>query len=144
FVCSSDDVDDTVSIRNEWYSRRLRARVWIYIEQGAIHGFADPVPDHVYRLRMFTDTLHAALAWRPDAEITAQEKLCELIGADRFRRYLCTGAVAETSRRSGVTYLFRRLRPTIAIRATDAGSRFLAALCLHPISYYSSTFAGGM
>jgi hypothetical protein len=46
----------------------------------------------------------------------------------------------ETSRRSGVSYLFRRLKPTLAIK----DGRALCALCLHPIGYYEGTWSGAM
>lgn len=59
---------------------------------------------------------------------------------------MMTGSFLETSQRSGVTYLFRRLRPTLAMRGSLDGSsvHILAALCLHPIGYYSDSFAGTM
>ena len=52
----------------------------------------------------------------------------------------------EKSERSGVTYLFRKLRPTVALRPCRDGDgmRVLAALCLHPIGYYDGSWAGAM
>jgi hypothetical protein len=56
-----------------------------------------------------------------------------------------TGMFLETSKRSAVTYLFRRLRPTVAIgRNKDGGGNIMAALCLHPIAYYAGSWAGAM
>lgn len=56
-----------------------------------------------------------------------------------------TGAFIETSPRSGVTYMFRRLRPTLAIKAgPDGDLRILCGLCLHPIGYYAGTWGGAM
>lgn len=40
--------------------------------------------------------------------------------------------------------VFRKGRPTIAIRQTEEYSRALCALCLHPIGYYGDTWAGAM
>ena len=54
------------------------------------------------------------------------------------------GHFAESSEHSLVTYLFRRGRPTIAIRQTEEYSHPLCALCLHPIGYYGDTWAGAM
>ena len=48
------------------------------------------------------------------------------------------------SKRSQVTYMFRRGRPTIAIRQDETGGFPLCALCLHPIGYYADTWAGVM
>ena len=61
-----------------------------------------------------------------------------------FKHYLLTGMFLETSARSGVTYLFRRLRPTIAITTKTGDARVLATLCMHPIGYYEETWAGAM
>ena len=45
-----------------------------------------------------------------------------------------------------MAYLFRRLRPTLALRfnAADGRIRLLAALCLHPVGYYERSWAGAM
>lgn len=52
---------------------------------------------------------------------------------------------AERSPRSGISYIFRRLRPTIALKAgKDDRMRCLAALCMHPIGYYDGSWAGAM
>jgi hypothetical protein len=47
----------------------------------------------------------------------------------------------ELSKRSEVTYVFRRGRPTIALRQTEEWTRLLCALCLQPIGYYGNTWA---
>ena len=87
-------------------------------------------------------TLDAATVWPVEAEQKAQKKLASLIPADSFELYVLTGHFAETSERSLVTYLFRRGRPTIAIRQTEEYSHPLCALCLHPIGYYGDTWPG--
>ena len=43
-----------------------------------------------------------------------------------------------------MTYLFRKGRPTVALREVEEGSYPLCALCLHPIGYYGETWAGVM
>jgi hypothetical protein len=40
--------------------------------------------------------------------------------------------------------LFRKGKPTIAIRQDEEGGHPLCALCLHPIGYYGDTWAGVM
>jgi hypothetical protein len=69
--------------------------------------------------------------------------------------YTCTGQFLETSKRSGLTYLFRRLRPTVVLTGQGAssdqftgevtpGMRILTCLCLHPIAYYANSYCGAM
>ncbi len=92
------------------------------------------------------ETLRSSVAWSIEGESRALQTLGTLIRHHQFKQYLLTGSFLETSRRSGVTYLFRKLRPTVAIRAdyrTDR-TRILCALCLHPIAYYSGSWAGVM
>lgn len=55
---------------------------------------------------------------------------------------LMTGSYAETSERSGVTYWFRRLRPTLALSYRGTRLRCLAALCTHPLGTYEGSWAG--
>src|SRR5213596_4428728 len=85
-------------------------------------------------------TLDAAAVWPVEAERKAQERLAGLIPADAFELYALTGHFPEVSKRSGVTYLFRRGRPTIALRQNEEVNYPLCALCLHPIGYYADTW----
>jgi hypothetical protein len=96
------------------------------------------------RLAFTIRTLDAAVAWPVEAEQKAQKKLASLVPEHVFELYLLTGHFAEESKRSKVTYLFRRGRPTIALRQTEEYSHALCALCLHPIGYYGNTWAGVM
>ena len=57
---------------------------------------------------------------------------------------MLTGHFSETSKDSQVMYVFRRGRPTIALREVGEEFRILCALCLHPIGYYGDTWAGVM
>jgi hypothetical protein len=88
--------------------------------------------------------LDAAAAWPLEAEQRAQKKLASLIPEDLFELYLLTGHFPEISKRSQVTYLFRKGRPTIAFRQFDDVTILLCALCLHPIGYYGDSWAGVM
>jgi len=61
--------------------------------------------------------------------------------------YILNGMFPETSKRSGVTYIFRKGLPTLALRIDKLEDKrerrhFLAALCQHPLAYYADTFAG--
>lgn len=56
------------------------------------------------------------------------------------------GTFLERSKRSGIVYMFRKLRPTIAITPhhPDGDLRVLCGLCLHPLGYYQESHAGAM
>lgn len=93
---------------------------------------------------MLLSTLGAADAWGLEQEANAVNTLGTLIRHRQLKQYLQTGMFMERSPRSNVSYLFRRLRPTIAITHTGREPRILCALCLHPIAYYEGSWAGAM
>lgn len=87
----------------------------------------------------------AKTCWSMEAEWKAMGKLEELIGDHQFRSYFLTGTFMESSKRSKTTYVFRKLRPTLAFSRSDEKEvKILCALCLHPIGYYQSTWCGVM
>jgi hypothetical protein len=98
------------------------------------------------RLSFMLRTLQAAAAWPVEAEQKAQQKLASLIPTDQFELYVLTGHFSEVSKRSQLTYLFRKGRPTIVMREFESEdiTHALCALCLHPIGYYGDTWAGVM
>jgi len=97
------------------------------------------------RVDLLLGSLGIMDAWLEEAENKAQTKLWNLIGHHRFTQYRMTGIFPETSKRSGVIYIFRRLRPTIALKATaDGFIKILCTLCLHPIGYYFGAWGGVM
>ena len=85
-----------------------------------------------------------------DAELTAHKQLLTVLSKAQIASYILCGSFIEESTRSGVTYIFRKGRPTIAIRAvtrkegtvTTTDFVFLAALCCHPGGYFEDTFVG--
>ncbi len=89
-------------------------------------------------------SLAAADAWGIEQEATAVQTLGTLLRHRQFKQYMLTGMFLERSRRSGISYLFRRLRPTLALSTSKPDTRIIAALCLHPIGYYQSSWAGAM
>lgn len=138
-------VEDAEGARmvNEWYDRRRGHHVLIWREaNGELcwGRISNQKADKEIK------TLGASIAWDIDAEITAMEKLRKVVEPHKFRQYFTTGSFLETSKRSGVTYLFRRLRPTVAMRGDLVSNsvRILAALCLHPIGFYNDSWAGAM
>ena len=126
---------------NSWWSDRLRVTIIVVKDRGGRARAAAELEDGLsFALR----TLEAASTWPIEAEQKAQKKLASLIPAHLFELYSLTGYYSEVSNRSQITYIFRRGRPTIAMREETGGYHVLCALCLHPIGYYGQTWAGVM
>lgn len=129
-------------VRNSWWCSNLRCDIHILEEpNGAITWALSPGANHLrYDLR----TLGCSEAWGVEQESKALHLLATLIGHHPFKQYLLTGMFLESSKRSGITYLFRRLKPTVAIHTVKGESRILCALCAHPIAHYAGSWAGAM
>lgn len=128
--------------RSVWRSRRRKATIIVLQnQQGRCRMLAVPEPRE---LDLALATLANSAPWTLNAETTAMQKLAELITAHQFQMYILTGSFVESSKRSKVSYLFRRCRPTVALREQDGTSRVLCALCLHPIGFYNGSHAGVM
>lgn len=141
------DLIESCETINSWYCRSHQAMILVlkHPDGRVFHGrLYSANADN----RLWTDfkTLRACTAWKPEAEERAISKLKAHISADCFKQYSLTGGFLEHSKRSGVVYWFRRLRPTVALAnpLLPGGLRVLATLCLHPIGYYGGTFAGVM
>lgn len=124
---------------NVRYERSL-----MYREEQRFLRLATPDDIAEEKLEKLIHTLAPCSYWTISAESNAIQKLASMVSAHRFKCYLCTGMFLETSERSGVSYLFRRCKPTIAFRHAEERLHLLACLCLHPLAYYFGTFAGGM
>lgn len=148
-----DDGEDEELV-NHWFSYRRNADVFIFHRKPSGRAFAFSVPrspdSSMDRLTFWLNTIGAADAWDQQAERKARTKLRSLFLTDRqWRHYDLTGSFLETSPRSGITYVFRRLRPTIALtprwpwfRTQHEQMRVLAVLCMHPIGYYEQSWGG--
>ena len=135
--------DSPVKVRNRFWSTRHRVEVVIFEHEGRIRWAALSRS----RLGLAFGTLAGSVAWGLEQESAALHLLGGMVKHAQFKQYLLTGMFLETSRRSGLTYLFRKLRPTVVIDGRDkdaASCRVLAALCLHPIAYYEDSWAGAM
>jgi hypothetical protein len=142
-----EERDRTSTVRNHFWSDRLRCDVVIWqeasgkIDWGKLFVGEQPTDKMLH-------TLYAADAWGIEQEGAAVHTLGTLLRHRPFKQYLLTGMFMEPSRRSGIHYLFRRLRPTLAIshrtHKGHTGMRVIAALCLHPIAYYEGSWAGAM
>jgi hypothetical protein len=130
-----------VKQRSEFYSFVRKAWIVIWEEGGKLH-WSDYHGTN--RMSLALLTMGASDAWGIEQESNAVHTLGTLVRHRQFKQYMLTGMFMETSRRSGITYIFRRLRPTLAITLKEEEARILAALCLHPIAYYAGSWAGGM
>jgi hypothetical protein len=132
-------------LRNSWWSSRLRSEIMIWEENGKIQWGKIGRPHHI---TLDLHTLGCADAWGIEQESNAVKLLASLVRHRQLKHYLLTGMFMETSKRSGLTYIFRRLKPTVVVDCRDLssteGTPILAALCLHPIAYYSGSWAGAM
>jgi len=151
-------LDDTERVVNKWYDAAHNRDVYIFNRgDGAdMRAFAVTGPrspdQSMDRLELWFNTMFASDAWDMNAADKAREKLRGMLNDKQWQTYNLTGAFIETSKRSGLIYMFRRLRPTIAMtgkhpwfrkRDTDH-LRCLAVLCLHPIGYYGKSWGGCM
>lgn len=153
--CSTDDTEGGERIVNEWYDASHNRDVLI-VQRANGRAFAVTVPrppdGAMDRLTFAVSTIGASDAWSLDAEAKAMEKLQSHVNEQQLRHYLLTGSFLETSTRSDLTYVFRRLRPTVVLTPRwpywnahkHDTMRVLAVLCMHPLGYYQNTWAGAM
>lgn len=134
--------DDGYRFRNSFWSVARRSMIVVMddptgkVDWGLIPG--------VHHLDLDLRTLGCADAWGIEQESAAVHALATLVSHRQFKHYMLTGSFLETSERSGVTYFFRRLKPTVALSGRTGEMRILCALCLHPIAYYAGSWAGAM
>lgn len=141
-VCSSDET--RWHPVNTWWSTRLRQTVGIARHEDGRYASFGGTYDFAVKGEFLIKTLGVSNVWPLDAEVQAMETLAEHLDGrpHLFEMYVVTGTFIETSKRSGLTYVFRRCKPTLVYNAH--AQRFLCALCLHPIGYYEQTHAGSM
>lgn len=133
---------DGIKIRNQFWSTKYRCAVCVVEYDGKITYCVRP--GGANQVTQLINTLGASDAWGIEQEHRALELLGSLIRHHHFKQYLLTGTFMESSERSKVTYLFRKLRPTIALKEWKGKMRILAALCGHPIAYYQGSWGGAM
>ena len=143
--------DEGITVINQWFDIAKKGEVFIWQEaDGSRHHTILPAIHHIAQ---DLDTINCTQAWSLAAEMTAMDTLRGLITEHLFKMYFMAGMFLETSKKSNLTYIFRRLRPTVACSARanqvfhksrDTSMRILACLCLHPIGYYKGTWAGAM
>lgn len=143
----TEAVEDKLKIINSWYCPQRGGEVVVYELNGVRKFFIDyDFLDRTAKaLRRHLAAFEVANVQDYKAELKAMEKLQEMLNPAMFASYVLHGTFLETSKRSKVTYMFRKSRPTIALGwGTTGEMKFLAGLCLHPIGYYEGTFLGCM
>jgi hypothetical protein len=136
-------------VRNIFYSHKIRCDVAVCEKpDGKITKLVWP---GFHSMSQLMATLHASDVWGVDQEQAALQTLGGMLKHRQFKQYLLTGMFLERSPRSHITYVFRRLRPTIAIASIPPDradshdeATILCCLCMHPIAYYSGSWAGAM
>lgn len=138
--------EEAWTVRNRFWSTRYRATVIVAERDGRVRGGFEP---GFHSIGYSLHTLGLSQVWGIEQEHAAVQLLGTMLRHHNFKQYLLTGMFLETSPRSGVTYLFRRLKPTVALapwrdKSYNGPATILAALCMHPIAYYEGTWAGAM
>lgn len=132
--------------RNHFFSERLNA--YVYIQQHSEskkvrHSIHHIKQDDNFKFDMYLNTSKAATAHLMQAETKAMMKLREHVTDAQFLSYYNAGHFIEKSKRSKLTYIFRRMRPTLVYReGNDKVKHFVAGLCLHAQGYYGVSWAG--
>lgn len=140
-----DPASDGWSIRNSFWSSRWRAIIhMVERPDGKVEARWEPSFHHITQ---DLATMGASVAWGLEQEHRAMQLLGTMIRHHAMKHYALTGMFLETSRRSGLCYVFRRLKPTVVLKMSgdpEGSPRILAALCMHPIAYYAGSWAGAM
>jgi hypothetical protein len=128
-------------LRNVFWSSHRRSDIIIWNEyEKVIYG----LNSGAHHFDQDLQTMGASLAWGIEQEAKALQTLATLLRHHPFKQYLLTGMFIERSKRSGISYVFRKLRPTVAVSTTGPYLKILCAMCTHPIGYYSGSWAGAM
>lgn len=149
----SEEAEKDADIKAKFGDFKIRNTFWSYNRKAEVVVAQDPdgkVRHYLYHGkpaagRIF-DTMYCSDAWGIEQESRAVHTLGTLISHRMFKSYLLTGNFMETSKRTGLCYIFRRLRPTIVLdmKHPDGDVRIRCTICMHPIGYYSDSWAGAM
>ena len=133
--------DPNIKVRNRFYSHKMRCDIYVYEENGRVNWASSPA---VHSFTQALRTLSCSDVWGIEQEHRALQLLGTMIRHRQFKQYLLVGMFCETSKRSGLTYFFRKLRPTVVVDTRGKEPRILCTLCMHPIAYYQGSWAGAM
>jgi hypothetical protein len=140
-LMADTEYDDWIEV-NRFYSHFKSSYVVIWrLPDGRTQWGIDPA---VHHLDQDMRTMACSVAWSIESEAKALQALAQLLPHHKFKAYLLSGMFLETSKRSGTMYVFRKLRPTVALSMKGDHPRILTCLCMHPIGYYAGSWAGSM
>lgn len=145
-------------IVNTWWSEQRACNVYIVRETatGKQDWFWAMDNGWPHRWNSMLNAMDPVRYMDVHAESRALRTLQGMLTPNCFRHYFLLGYFLETSKRSGIVYLFRKLRPTLAMSPRPDGRhgarligdeskmRILTSLCLHPIGFYEGTHLGVM
>lgn len=143
------DVQPDITSEPRWLSNGRYAALEAYLYNGRVvetKRVPAETPAH-QRLEILLQTTrvrhHATLA---KSERVAREKLETLLSPEQREWYEVDGSFFEKSEKSGIHYLLRKSRPTLALKMEakqqgDNKVRPLCALCFHPFAYHAGTWA---
>lgn len=147
----ADREEEARATVGEYAGWKFRNSFWSWHKRCDIIIWEKPDGKVTYGLRAranhlteIIQTMGASVAWGIEQEQAALKLLGTMIRHHQFKMYLLTGTFMEYSARSRLHYVFRRLRPTVALHEVEGRMKILCALCLHPIAYYAGTWAGAM
>lgn len=104
-----------------------------------IHNRAD---DSSHKLELYVNTYAASKAYTLESELKAMEKLRGHVTDNQYLSYVTTGTIMERSKKTGLVYIFRKMRPTIVFRDCDHKKKIVGILCMHSQGYYGMSWAG--
>lgn len=137
---TKEEVEPSREYVNRFWSWKWRSDVYIWKQDGRYKWGLVPATNH---LNYDFETLRSVEAWSLETESTALTTLRSLVSHHQFRQWVLTGMFIESSKKSGISYIFRRLKPTVALHADKEGMmKILCCLCLHPVGYYKDSWAG--
>ena len=143
---ANEQTEEYWSERNAWWSQRHQG--YVIIQQSSKTGKCRAkilkAKDDSLKTTLWINTYCAADAYNVEHEEKALSKLKCHVTERQYHRYVLTGTLMERSKRSGIVYIFRRLRPTLAFRQEGDNYRYLAALCHHAVAYYQVSWAGAL
>lgn len=142
---AKNEPPDGTTIRNTFWSTKLRSTVVVIEKNGRVNYGIIP---GVHHITFDMQTLMCSEVWGIEQEGNAVRLLADLVSHRQFKHYMLTGMFMEKSQRSKLTYLFRRLKPTVVVDAksesAEKSARILCCLCMHPIAFYDGSWAGAM
>lgn len=151
------ETDEPWSIVNSWWCEKRCCTVNIChnSETGKRDWFWVMDNGYPHRWDSMLNAMDPARYMDVHAESRALRTLQGMVSENAFRHYFLLGYFLETSPASGIIYVFRKLRPTIALSprahnhhgaalAENGNVRILTSLCLHPIGFYEGTHLGVM